>query len=560
MEFRKWVLDTTWCDSAKYAVFRRGLSASIKDELARGESPTNLADFIHHCIRIDIRLTERRQEKWADANHNNFLPFPSPTKEALTKTLSQTELEPMQVDAVRRKPIDARLPWLRLRNPTINWTTKELQFPNESALSGELAPVKTAVTVDLTLLVEYRDFSDVPGSRNKKADALSRIHSDEATSASSSRTILSEKNFVSVLHNQDLLTEIKEAYAADSLLSQPPTRVNLTFKNGLWFQGQRLYIPETVKLSVLKLMHDSKFAGHRGVQKTQEFLSRFFWWLTFRKDVLRYVSSCESNSQTERTNQTLEQYLRCYVCHLQDDWVSLLPLAEFTYNNSQNASTKLSPFFANKGYHPSILPRLPIDMSVPAVADRIVSLQQNLDVLKNTLVSAQERFKKAADRFRKPAPTYKVGDMVWLSTKNLKLRIPTSKLGQKYVGPYKISGIVSPVACRLKLPNSLKIHPVFHVSLLKPAVPNSFPGRTSAPPDPVLIDGQEEFVVEKILDSRIHRGRLQYLVKWQGYSVEENSWEPLENIHAPHLIRLFHSRYPNKPDLRSSRGRLLRRE
>ncbi|XP_073429592.1 chromobox protein homolog 2-like [Dendrobates tinctorius] len=139
-------------------------------------------------------------------------------------------------------------------------------------------------------------------------------------------------------------------------------------------------------------------------------------------------------------------------------------------------------------------------MSVPAVADRISSLQRNLEVLKDTLGSAQERYKKAADKFRKPAPMY------------------------------------------------------------KPAVPNPFPGRTSAPPDPVLVDGQEEFIVERILDSRVHRRRLQYLVKWQGYSAEENSWEPVENVHAPHLIRLFHSRYPNKPDLRSSRGRLLRGE
>ncbi|KAM4015438.1 LOW QUALITY PROTEIN: carotenoid-cleaving dioxygenase, mitochondrial-like [Anomaloglossus baeobatrachus] len=91
------------------------------------------------------------------------------------------------------------------------------------------------------------------------------------------------------------------------------------------------------------------------------------------------------------------------------------------------------------------------------------------------LGSAQERYKKAADKFSKPAPAFKVGDLVWLSTRNLKLRIPSSKLGQKYVGPYKITKIA--------------------------AVPNTFPGRSASPPDPVLTDGQEQFVVEKILDS-----------------------------------------------------------
>ncbi|XP_073520088.1 uncharacterized protein [Phyllobates terribilis] len=78
-------------------------------------------------------------------------------------------------------------------------------------------------------------------------------------------------------------------------------------------------------------------------------------------------------------------------------------------------------------------------------------------------------------------------------------------------------------------------------------VPNPFPRRIPVPPDPVLIDGQEEFIVEGIINSRIHRGRLQYLVKWQGYPSEENSWEPRENIHPARLIELFHSRYPNKP-------------
>ncbi|CAJ0923136.1 unnamed protein product [Ranitomeya imitator] len=264
--------------------------------------------------------------------------------------------------------------------------------------------------------------------------------------------------------------------------------VSLLFRNGVWTRERRLYIPEAVRLRVLKMVHDSKVTGHRGIQKTKEFLSHFFWWPSFWKNVqktapfrgkeynlvvvdrltkaahfipcsglpsakdtadliiqnifrLHRVSDevvsdrgvqftskfwrnfCsalgievnlssaihpQSNGQTERTNQTLEQYLRCYVCHLQDDWVRLLPLAEFSNNNSQSASTKQSPFYANLGYHPSILPRLPVDTSLPAVADRISSLQQNLELLKETLGSAQDRYKNAADRFRKPTPKFKV--------------------------------------------------------------------------------------------------------------------------------------------------------
>ncbi|XP_073435227.1 uncharacterized protein [Dendrobates tinctorius] len=571
-------------------------------------------------------------------------------------------------------PIILGLPWLQARNPTINWETKELHFP-KTQISPEASVCSIpkgppSVSELPAIYQEHHRHVKMVLERLRQNHLYIKLEKCEFH-----RTKIQFLGFLGVIHNQDLLNDIKEAYHTDPWLAQPSCEVSLVYKNGVWIQGQCLYIPEAARGKVLQLVHDSKIAGHRGVLKTQEFLSRFFWWPTYRRDVLDYVTSCEvcarcktprssptgllqplpiptrpwgsismdfivelptsqgkntvlvvvdrltkaahfipcvglptakhtsdliiqnvfrlhgvpdevvsdrgvqftskfwqhfcaalnikvnlssafhpqTNGQTERTNQTLEQYLRCFICHLQDDWVDLLPLAEFSYNNSQSASTKLSPFYANLGYHPNILPRFPIDTPLPAVADRITSLQQNLDLLKRNLESAQDRYKKSADRFRKPAPTFKVGDLVWLSTKNLKMRVPSSKLGHKYIGPYKITKLVSNVACRLQLPRSMRIHPVFHVSLLKAATPNSFPGRSS-PPAPVLIDGQEEFVVERILDSRLRRDGVQYLVQWQGYSSEDNSWEPASNLHAPRLLRQFHQRYPGKPGLGPSGG------
>ncbi|CAJ0962623.1 unnamed protein product [Ranitomeya imitator] len=254
-----------------------------------------------------------------------------------------------------------------------------------------------------------------------------------------------------------------------------------------------------------------------------------------------------TNGQTEQTNQTLKQYLRCYICHLQDDWLELLPLAEVSYNNSQNATTMVTPFFAILGYHSSIFPRSPVDVPVPAVEERLTAMRESLEVLKESLTSAQERYKKSADSFPKPAPMIKVGDSVWLSTKNLRLNISSQKLVQKFIGPFKISSIVSSVACSLKLARNMKVHPVFHVSLLKPVSPNKFQGRSVSHPQPVLVDGQEQFLVEEIIDSRIPRNRLQYLIRWQGYPPEEDSWEPMANICAPQEIAQFHLRYPEKP-------------
>ncbi|XP_077127855.1 uncharacterized protein LOC143783337 [Ranitomeya variabilis] len=251
-----------------------------------------------------------------------------------------------------------------------------------------------------------------------------------------------------------------------SLPSQTKDTVNLVIQNVFRLHGVT-----------------DEIISDRGVQ----FTSRFWKGFCSALNINVCLSSAyhpQTNGQTERTNQTLEQYLRCYVSHLQDDGLELLPLAEFSYNNSQSASTKFTPFFANLGYHPCILPRSLINSPVPAVEERLTAMRQNLEVLKESLTTAKERYKRSADRFCKPAPMFK--------------------------------------------------------------------GRVGPPPQPVVIDGQEQFVVEEIVDSRIRRNRLQYLIRWQGYPPEEDSWEPVENINAQQKISYFHQRFPEKPGPGSS--------
>jgi len=117
----------------------------------------------------------------------------------------------------------------------------------------------------------------------------------------------------------------------------------------------------------------------------------------------------QSDGQTERVNQVLEQYLRCTLNHQQDNWVSLLPLAEFAFNNAQHSSTQVSPFFANFGYHPRFDATVAPPSKNPAAENRVAVMLQTQQLLVSELRKAQARHKSAADQLRKEGPAFTLG-------------------------------------------------------------------------------------------------------------------------------------------------------
>lgn len=290
----------------------------------------------------------------------------------------------------------------------------------------------------------------------------------------------------------------------------------------------------------------SSIVSDRGTQ----FTSKFWRAVCSKLQIdLRLSTSFhpQTNGQTERLNRTLEQYLRCFCTYQQDDWSRLLSMAEFALNNSHSSTTGYSPFFSNYGFHPSFLPLSDTSTTNPASQSYLTCIAETHSYLQTNIAAAQRRQSRDYNRRRRKAPSYSVGDLVWLSTRHLRVRVPSRKLAGLYTGPFPIVGVVNENAVRLRLPPSLPVHPTFHVSLLKPYTPNSFPGRVVQPVPPLQVDGQEEFEVLDIVDSRRFRGALQYLVRWKGYGPQDDSWESAADVHAPVLCRRFHDRYPSKP-------------
>jgi hypothetical protein len=254
-------------------------------------------------------------------------------------------------------------------------------------------------------------------------------------------------------------------------------------------------------------------------------------------------------------NQTLEQYLRIYCDYQQDDWHQLLPLAEFVYNNTQNSSTRVSPFFANYGYHPRCSVTVANPESTNPAAEALVDRLQAVHTeLKVNLQQAQDRYKRQHDRHTRPAPAIAVGDKVWLNRRNIRTTRPSRKLDVKRMGPFQVLEVIGDgkLAYKLELPAPMRrIHPVFHVSLLEPYRENVLPGRVQEPPPPVEVEGELEYEVAGILDSKIERGRLKYLVDWVNCGPEERTWEPVENVeNSPDAIAAFHRAYPLRPSPR----------
>jgi transposase InsO family protein len=275
------------------------------------------------------------------------------------------------------------------------------------------------------------------------------------------------------------------------------------------------------------------------------FTSRFTKELCRLLSIQQNISTAyhpQTDGQSERNNQWVETYLQFFVNHQQNNWAEYLPLTEFAHNNWRSETTRESPFFLLMGYHPRadwhrVISDLPLALTC-------------LDQIKKIRDDAQHHMTRAQNLWikHKTMPKYREGDQVWLEGCNLHIDQPATKLAPQRHGPFTVVQVMSPVSYRLDLPLQWKIHPVFHIDLLSPYCKTEVHGVNYQHPPPELIDNEEEYKVETILDSRrTGRGRkLQYLIKWKGYPNADNQWEDYRNVTADDLVHQFQRCNPTK--------------
>jgi hypothetical protein len=248
-----------------------------------------------------------------------------------------------------------------------------------------------------------------------------------------------------------------------------------------------------------------------------------------------------TDGQSERSNQWLETAIRFITDQKQKNWAPYLPIAQFAHNNWPSDTTRKSPFFLLMGFNPRT-DWIHATSPIPKVTLRLEQLKEARIQARDAMIKAQQSWVKHRDM-----PKYKEGDQVWLEGKNLRINQPTAKLAPRRHGPFKITQVMSAVNYRLELPTQWSIHPVFHIDLLTPYKETIMHGPNFTRPTPELINGEEEYSIKKILDSRHfgRRRRLQYLVKWEGYPDSENMWVDKDDVFADDKVREFKASNPD---------------
>ena len=209
----------------------------------------------------------------------------------------------------------------------------------------------------------------------------------------------------------------------------------------------------------------------------------------------------QTDRQTERVNQELEEYLQIYINQKQNDWVDWLLIAQFCHNDRQHSATGYSAFMVTRGQYPFKGQEMGKLLTNQSVEEYIKQFKETWKTTKENLEKATEWMKKQHDKYVVPSQQYKPGNQVYLDASKIKTTHASKKLNAKFHGPFKVLAAVGKLAYQLKLPPTWQIHDVFHKSKLKPAPEPVFPVQKDMRPcpPPEIINGEEEHEVAEVI-------------------------------------------------------------
>ena len=294
-------------------------------------------------------------------------------------------------------------------------------------------------------------------------------------------------------------------------------------------------------ISVAHVFFDNVFKLHGMPQSVvsdrDPTFTSLFWKELFQLQEIEFKFSSayhpQSNGQTEVVNRTLEMYLRCFTSSRPKEWVKWVPWVEYCYNTSTHSSTRKTPFEIVYGRAPpTLLSYVPGTSQVESVDVELQARDSVIKELKENIQQAQERMRRYYNG-KHTEREFQVGEWVFLRLQpyrqaSLSLR-RNIKLSPRFYGPYKIVRRIGTVAYELELLPGTKIHPVFHVSLLKCQVGQQIQVQTALP-NVREEDGMVVPLPQTVLERRIKKRKAELLIHWQGLTPAEATWEVEEDM------------------------------